>query len=489
MKALSVISLMSLTLATAQADSAAPPRAPVDPAESILSEDTAQAAPDPTPPPYTLLRFNEDYRYLANPASRTDPFDRLKYISLDPHNPAAYLSLGGEIRERFETFSNPDFGVGGGPQHDDYLLQRITLHADLHLSERVRFFVQGISGLQWGQSDESSPVNQNPLDLQQAFGDLVFGDPEANHARLTIRGGRFQMTFGSARLVATRSAPNIPFKFDGIELIGALGKSRLYGFVVRPAEEEKYRFDGANDHQTFWGIYGTTHLSGRLKMGLDLYYLGLRDEDAAYQSGAATEERHSLGTRLFGKVGAWDYDLEPVFQLGSFGARDILAWTIATNIGFTFEHLPWTPRLGLKADIASGDDGTSDGTLGTFNPLFFKAAYFNDASLLRPSNIVDVHPSLQLHPNDQLLLTLATDSLWRYSRDDAVYGPSGNTQIPADVGDGLFIGQTLAAATTWEITRHLVWTLSYVHLFAGDFVRSAGGGDVDFLGTWLTFIW
>ncbi|HEV8293341.1 MAG TPA: alginate export family protein [Tepidisphaeraceae bacterium] len=489
MKALTAISLMSLTLAAAQTTSAAPPPPPVDPAESILSEDTSQAAPNPKPPPYTLLRFNEDYRYLANPANRTDPFDRLKYIPLDPHNTAAYLSLGGEIRERFESFSNPDFGVGGGAQHDDYLLQRITLHADLHLNERVRFFVQGISGLQWSESGESSPVNQDPLDLQQAFGDLVFGDPEARDARLTLRGGRFEMTFGSARLVATRSAPNIPFKFDGIELIGALGKSRLYGFVVQPAEEEKYRFDGANDHETFWGIYGTTQLGGPLKMGIDLYFLGLRDEDAEYQSGAATEERHTIGTRLFGKVAGWDYDLEPVFQFGSFGDRDILAWTIATNIGFTFEHLPWTPRLGLKADIASGDDGASGGNLGTFNPLFFKAAYFNDASLLRPSNIMDLHPSLQLHPDDQLLLTLATDSLWRYSRDDAVYGPGGNIQIPADAGNELFIGQTLEAAATWQVDRHLVWNCSYTHLFAGDFVSSAGGGDVDFLGTWLTFTW
>ena len=45
---------------------------PVDPAESILSEYTPDAPPNPNPPPYTLLRFNEDYRYLSDPRNRTE---------------------------------------------------------------------------------------------------------------------------------------------------------------------------------------------------------------------------------------------------------------------------------------------------------------------------------------------------------------------------------------------------------------------------------
>src|SRR5437762_3024670 len=69
---------------------------PVDPSESILSEYTPQAPPNQTPPPYTLLRFNEAYRYLADPRHRTDFFDPLKYIALNPHDPTSYLSLGGK---------------------------------------------------------------------------------------------------------------------------------------------------------------------------------------------------------------------------------------------------------------------------------------------------------------------------------------------------------------------------------------------------------
>lgn len=46
--------------------------ASVDPATSVLSEYTNAAAPDPHPPPYTLLRFNERYDSLADPLNRSD---------------------------------------------------------------------------------------------------------------------------------------------------------------------------------------------------------------------------------------------------------------------------------------------------------------------------------------------------------------------------------------------------------------------------------
>ncbi|MEI9892565.1 MAG: alginate export family protein [Chthoniobacter sp.] len=76
----------------------------------------------------------------------------MKYLRLRADDPSWYLSLGGELRERVELTSNPDFGLGG--RRDGYLLQRITLEADLHLGQRVRIYVEGISGLMW---DEDSP--------------------------------------------------------------------------------------------------------------------------------------------------------------------------------------------------------------------------------------------------------------------------------------------------------------------------------------------
>src|SRR5262249_21161574 len=128
------------------------------------------------------------------------------------------------------------------------------------------------------------------------------------------------------------------------------------------------------------------------------------------------------------------------------------------------------------------------GSLATFNPLFFKAPYFNEASVIRPSNIIDVHPTLQLLPMDNLLITMGSDVLWRYTTDDAIYNPAGRIVIPPG-GTSPYVATTAELTAEWQINRHLTWTGAYVHFFASDAVQNLGGKDIDFFGTWLSFTW
>src|SRR5262245_38748705 len=100
----------------------------------------AQTLPPPGPPPYQTLRFEEDYSYLRDPSSGSDMWDPVKFVALNG-TATWYLSLGGEVRERYEYFHNTNWG--GGPQDGNgYALQRFMAHADLHLGEQVRFFLQ-----------------------------------------------------------------------------------------------------------------------------------------------------------------------------------------------------------------------------------------------------------------------------------------------------------------------------------------------------------
>lgn len=462
------------------------------PSESILSEYGNGTAPDPNPPPYSQLRYLERYDALADSRLRRDAFDALKYLALDAEDPQRYLSLGGELRERFESVHNARFGRGPAPDDVSYLWQRIALHADLHLDARLRVFVQGLSALQLGDQKNASAVNQNPIDLQQAFVDYTLGEVSPQGARATLRAGRFAMSYGSGRLIATRAAPNVPLKFDGLQGIGVAGRARLYGFLVRPGEERKYRLDGENDGQTFWGLYATAPTGLAMPATVDLYYLGARYAEQRYLRGRAGELRHTIGTRLSGEAGGWSYDWEPVLQFGHFGDQDILAWTLATDTGYRFTALPWQPRLGLKADIASGDSSGAGHRFHGFNPLFFKAGYFNDASLIKPTNIADLHPSLQFLPSKSLTATIAADLLWRTSLKDGVYGPSGNLQLrpgPDASPGSRAIGTTAEATLSWKLDRHWVLTGAYVHLFASDSVRAVGGQDVDYLAAWASLIW
>src|SRR6266699_5729619 len=227
-----------------------------------------------TPPGYKMLRFDENYSYLTNQANRTDLFDPVKYIPLRRNDPLWYATIGGELRERYEGHYDPNFGIGGNGS-DSYLLLRITLLTDVHLGERLRFFAEGISGVIAGESHPAPPVQDDPIDLQFAFVDVVpwLKDDE----RLTLRVGRFGMSFGAGRLVATRAAPNIPFRFDGFEALYARPNWDVAAFITRPVQDSGH-IDAEDHSTTFWGLYTTHYFDASRKLGVDVYYLGIHRE-------------------------------------------------------------------------------------------------------------------------------------------------------------------------------------------------------------------
>ena len=451
---------------------------------ALLAEEVAATDEYPSvPPAYKILRFTEDYSCLIDPAKRTDLFDPIKYIPLRTNDPYWYVTLGGELRERFESAHDANFGIGA--PDNSYWLQRITLLGDLHLGERVRFFVEGISGIVEGQSQPAPAVQKDPIDLQFAFVDVLpyLTDDE----RLTLRAGRFGLSLGSGRLVATRAAPNIPFKFDGFESIYDRPLWHVTTFFTRPVIEYTDRLSSDDYSTEFWGLYVTHWFDDAHKDGLDMYYLGIASEQGRYASGGGNEHRHSFGLRWFGEMNQWDWNAEGVVQTGDFGNQTILAWTASLDSGYTWDA-SWQPRLGLKADIASGDQNPTNGPQGTFDALYFKSGYFNDASLIRPANIIDVHPNFSANLTHALSVNGGGDVFWRYSRNDAIYAPPGFIAVPALSTASAFVGTAADVNLEWRIQRHLSFLASYVHFFSGEYIHQAGGHDVNYFSTTLSFL-
>ena len=155
------------------------------------------------------------------------------------------------------------------------------------------------------------------------------------------------------------------------------------------------------------------------------------------------------------------------------------------DAGYSWKNAPWKPRLGLKFDVASGDGDPNDGRQETFDPLFFKSGYFNDASLLRPSNIIDVHPSVSFEPAPRLEVSGGVDVFWRYSSQDAIYDPPGFIQIPVTDNRSSYLGTALDVNVSWRLQRHALFSTSYVYFFTDNYVASAGGGSVGFFSATL----
>jgi len=103
---------------------------------------------------------------------------------------------------------------------------------------------------------------------------------------------------------------------------------------------------------------------------VDLYYLGYLRTAATFDQGRGRELRHSWRARVWKTSNAIDYNFEAVIQTGRVANATIRAWTIASDTGYRIETAAARPRLGLRANVTSGDRDRQDDRLGTFNPLF-----------------------------------------------------------------------------------------------------------------------
>jgi hypothetical protein len=215
-----------------------------------------------------------------------------------------------------------------------------------------------------------------------------------------------------------------------------------------------------------------------------LYYLGLWKRRAAFDDGAGEELRHSAGTRVWGGQAGWQYDLEGVYQFGTLAGKVIRAWTLSSNVSYQLPALRFSPEIGLKAELISGDPRREDGRLQTFNPLFPRGAYFGLAAFIGPANLCDVHPSLTLElVPDKLTCTIDYDAFWRYSRNDGIYNQSATLVYSGAGTTGRFIGHQPAFDLTCTPNRHFLLRAESTWFSAGEFLRQAGPGKNIWFGS------
>lgn len=416
-------------------------------------------------------RTAEDYSYLKDEATRESRLDRIKFVPLAADG-EVFVSFGGEIRERAETIDRPVFGIGGG-EGDGYVLQRTVVHADLHLGSAIRLFGQLGSEKAFGKQVLASP-DENELDVQQLFVEL------RPATQLMVRLGRQEMAFNpSQRFVSFRDATNVRQNFDGARATLTLGRLKMEGFLVRPVALRRGVFDDAgNDQQRFGGLYGSLGLDSGRSATADGYWFHLERQAANFGGLSGEERRDSVGLRSGGSAGAWDWDVEGLVQRGTFGGEDIRAWALSADLGYTASGV-WKPRLGLRVDSGSGDRRIGDGRLGTFNPLFPKGPWFNEANVTSFANLVAIRSSVRVQPVRILTLEAVAQWKWKQTRGDSVYlGPA--TPVAGTRGGPGEIGQVYSADATMQLGRH--WTLRgyYLHHGAGAAIRAAGGEAIDF---------
>ena len=347
--------------------------------------------------------------------------------------------------------------------------------------DEVRLFIQLGNFVEGGRKPGALPTDDDRGDLQQAFVDYA---PTIGAGALTLRAGRFETKFGEGLIVSPREGPNIRQAWDGAQAFYVLSDLRIDVLAVRPVTDKPGFFDDvSNTKQSLWGIYSTLAAVGGSHYGMDAYYFGNVNHAVSLYAGTRSpgEERTStIGGRWYGNSGAFDSTSEVAVQTGKFDTRNVLAFAVHNEAGWTFSDAAWKPRLGAKADVLSGSRNPLAGTVGTFNALYPNVSYGSEAVLEAPANLIEVGLELHLYPTKSVDFDYTGGGLWRYSTRDAFYASPLFPLIAGNIGRQRYSGLEQQIAANWRINQYFSMRAALVHFSAGDFVREARGRDTNF---------
>jgi hypothetical protein len=449
---------------------------------AITAEATDDDA-DPQRPAVLFHRWQEDWSVLADPDVPHEAFDNLKYIPLssDPHT---YLSLGANVRERYEYNDAVNFGVGDLPSQS-YLLSRLETHADLRVAEQFQTFVQLQSDYAPGKTI-LTPVDQDRFDLEQAFIALI--EPLAD-GTIKLRVGRQQIGFDLQRFVSVRDGPNVRQSYDAVWVDYERSNWRFITFYSHPVQDRNLRpFD---DYSSSALSYGGVRVERHLGALGDLSaYLSQYTQDGAHFLTVSGNERRNVGDgRITGSNHGFDWDLEGMYQIGSIGVDNIRAWAVGSRSGYTLSSVPWQPRLGLQLDAASGNRNPQNHTLNTFNPLFPNGAYVTLSGYTGYTNFIHVKPSFTVKSTRRLTTMFAVAAQWRESTADAVY-TQPDIPVAGTAGHGgAYTGTYYQLRTDWQMSEHFASAIEAVRFDIADALRDAGAHDSTYVGVEVRFGW
>lgn len=462
---------------------AAPARAQED------EESSESAAVESTQAkPFRLYRWQEDYSYLANKPQR-DAWERLKYIPL-PGLPGAWLSLGGEARYRLDGYSPYLFGLGKSGSSWASNQERLFLDFDLHVGRAFRAFVQVDTAHENGRPVQRA-YDQSAPDLRQGFVDVVLPLGPGN---AMLRAGREELYLGDSRWLAVRDPTNIRRSFDGFLAEYNDRTLSLRAFAAHPVNIMSGLFDDDTLNSEFFrGGYAVIRNAFDLPVTIDTYVYGRRQARATYARGTAAEDRWSGGARIASQLRGFELIGEATYQWGWFGTAAISALGAFGDLGYRFAPHSLlgrqvTPKLGVRTHFASGDDDLKSNSFHNFTGAYPAASVISEMSLISASNVTNIQPYAQLFVAPGLVLGANWNVVRKVAVADSVYGPIG-TLITAKGSTAHDVAQIGQVDMTWQINRFLQLHALYAHIYAGRYIRDAGGRDFDYYRLQLMARW
>ena len=414
-----------------------------------------------------------------------------------------WLTVSLEQRTRYETM-NGSFKAGS--QGGD---QQIALQTDVFMEARFGGLRVGGEFLDARQSasDKGTGVNNTHVDetdFIQAY--LAWADQNLFYSGLgtELIAGRQTLNLGSRRLVARNVFRNTINSFDGVRLrLLDYNNWQFNAFVTMPVgrypNNAQKILDGV---QEFDETEYKTWFSGGFLEVYDIAW-GINSEIYLYRLDEGDRDRNPTRNRRYFTPGArfyikpsngkFDFQLEGIGQLGTVRATTAAndtknlkhqAWYEHFDAGYTFD-VPWSPRIALQYDYASGDKDPNDNKDQRFDTLFgarrFEFGPTGIYGAFARSNIKSPGYRLSIAPHKDVTAYLNHRIFWLAEAKDS-WTTAGLRDKTGNSGN--YLGQQLELLARWDFNSSLNFEAGWAHLFKGRFAKTAPNApdakDVDY---------
>lgn len=386
--------------------------------------------------------------------------------------------FGGEFRYRLEL--RDDFNFNDAAYEDDALnLFRSRLNLDLSVGPYLRVFAEG----QDAESIANSSLDRtsafvNRLDLRQLYTEAK---SPWKQIPLAAKVGRQELNYGDQRFVGAFGWSNVARVFDAVKLVYTpFASFQVDSWFSQVVPVNRSQPDSAAHNDNFYGLY--TSLKPIQDHAFDTFLFIRHDRNngiAGEKPGELGQlKEYTLGNRFKGKKWNFDYGVEWAWQFGSRAHDDIKAWAWHNEAGYTFDFVPWDPRISFEYNHGSGDSDSRDGDYENFDNLFptnhLFYGYMDFFSLRNMDNIklgCDVKPHARIK--------FSTDYHWFFldTNGSAWFNAGQGVIRPARSGASTTVGQEADLLATWKMTDHLSFMTGYSHFHAGPFARDTGAHD------------
>ena len=431
-----------------------------------LPNSTPEFQPAP-PQRYQYLPDEENWKSSCSSANRsTDVRDALKCIAL-ANDPNRYLTLGADVRFKYEHFFNKDFDRS----NSGYLLERELLDADVH-EDRLRAFVQLEHAT---ATDEHAPVDATWRDdfatTSAYFEYGIGGTTGAATPPVAVRIGRQLLAYGSERMIDDRSGLNTEMPFDGVRARLESGSWRTDLFAARPVNTGSFGFDDLRDRtKTLVGIYATDRIGSQT---VDLYTFEDQRRSQFYYRGVGPERRFTIGARYATSSAAFDSDTELDEQIGSFGRATIDAYAIETNLGYDCGRNRNRFRLGVGGGIASGDHDPKSSHFTLFRAPYPTGLTFGIIEANGNENTSGFTPNVSYTYAKKVTLAVKDYFFYRQSAADGVYSAPGYPLRAPEGATAAPLGNLGYVSIVDALDRHVSVYGAYARYLIGSFFDEA----------------